>query len=47
MTEKDAVKLSGIQDARCWYLPVSATIAPECFENIKKTIEKNYGRKTS
>ena len=47
MTEKDAVKLSGIQDARCWYLPVSAAIAPECFENIKKTIEKNYGRKTS
>ncbi|MFZ9963525.1 MAG: tetraacyldisaccharide 4'-kinase, partial [Burkholderiales bacterium] len=47
MTEKDAVKLSGIQDARCWYLPVTATLAPGCFENIKKTIEKNYGRKTS
>ncbi len=28
MTQKDAVKCAGLADARCWYLPIEATLDP-------------------
>ncbi|GEA13266.1 tetraacyldisaccharide 4'-kinase [Alteromonas sp. KUL49] len=34
MTEKDAVKVTDFAHEDCWYLPVTATIAPEFYEHI-------------
>jgi len=34
MTEKDAVKITAFAHQDCWYLPVTAKIAPEFYEHI-------------
>jgi tetraacyldisaccharide 4'-kinase len=36
MTEKDAVKCTGIADHRCWALPVSATVEPGLFALVER-----------
>lgn len=39
MTEKDAVKCAGFADARCWYLPVTATIDAALVDRINRRLE--------
>ena len=38
MTEKDAVKCAALADARCWYLPVTGSIAPALMRLIEETL---------
>jgi tetraacyldisaccharide 4'-kinase len=38
MTEKDAVKCNSFADARFWYLPIVARIAPALVERVTRTI---------
>jgi tetraacyldisaccharide 4'-kinase len=38
MTEQDAVKRAAIADGRCWYLPITGTIAPPLLCLIEETL---------
>ncbi|MEP7085133.1 MAG: tetraacyldisaccharide 4'-kinase, partial [Betaproteobacteria bacterium] len=44
MTDKDAIKCTGIADARMWRLPVAAEVEPGLIELI---LEKLHGRETA
>ena len=48
MTEKDAVKLRGLDNGKLWVLPVAATLMPDLADWLTSTLKKSvYGQQTA
>ena len=48
VTEKDAVKLRGLDNGKLWVLPVAATLMPDLADWLTSTLKKSvYGQQTA